>query len=638
MTLTVNLYSDLTGLTLEAQPVDASDATIGSPLTTGFTEVGGGVYLWTVPALPSGTVSIRIQNTAGHAFTGTAVDILTATGTITTVTSATLSDASYQEIARAFYGVSGVCWFVAIGGNSGNDGLTWATAKALPTDVTASAADAIVIGPGTFDQGSSQFAPTAGVKVDGSGPATILTGTYNGAIVLIAGTSEFRDFTITNAGTEFPICPAAGADAVLRNVNIYGYQDCIYFNNVVGARLRVYNSVLTSTWDCAFINVGSGNTLELYDCTVVATALITDPANYSTGISIAASPNSIIRMYGGSMLATGSTNQNAIHADSGTIFLYGGSVQVSGSGTLALKQNAEFGNTGTIVVCNTAYDATKTSGTITVANTPINGAGQIAAGALATDAISDVAVSAAAVTKIQAGLSTYAGGDTPGTTTLLARIGKAIQFITDGIGGWLVQSDSTVTTIGPGAIASPQNFNNTGQTTPQPATDVNGNVIVVGTASNSTTDTNATIDAVVNYAFQFVWTYSGFDLSTYSQFVFTAKSNYTDADTAAIIAVKLTNPGAGGDGLFLLNGAGPVGPVTAADGALTVTVTPATSVAPVVSVVTLTLTARGMGIVMTSPTRFLWETTWYAGGVKQAKFDSGLFDVDMSVRAGAGQS
>ena len=45
--------------------------------------------------------------------------------------------------------------------------------------------------------------------------------------------------------------------------------------------------------------------------------------------------------------------------------------------------------------------------------------------AIATDAIGSAEISAAAVTKIQAGLSTYAGGDTSGTTTLLSRLSSA---------------------------------------------------------------------------------------------------------------------------------------------------------------------------------------------------------------------
>ena len=49
-------------------------------------------------------------------------------------------------------------------------------------------------------------------------------------------------------------------------------------------------------------------------------------------------------------------------------------------------------------------------------------AGAIDASAIATDAIGSAEISAAAVTKIQAGLSTYAGGDTTGTGTLLTRL------------------------------------------------------------------------------------------------------------------------------------------------------------------------------------------------------------------------
>lgn len=49
-------------------------------------------------------------------------------------------------------------------------------------------------------------------------------------------------------------------------------------------------------------------------------------------------------------------------------------------------------------------------------------AGAVTAAAIATDAIDSDAIAASAVTEIQAGLSTYAGGDTAGTTTLLSRI------------------------------------------------------------------------------------------------------------------------------------------------------------------------------------------------------------------------
>jgi hypothetical protein len=51
--------------------------------------------------------------------------------------------------------------------------------------------------------------------------------------------------------------------------------------------------------------------------------------------------------------------------------------------------------------------------------------------AITTDWVTSAGVSAAAVTKIQAGLSTYAGGDTSGTTTLLTRVTGTVALGSD---------------------------------------------------------------------------------------------------------------------------------------------------------------------------------------------------------------
>lgn len=53
--------------------------------------------------------------------------------------------------------------------------------------------------------------------------------------------------------------------------------------------------------------------------------------------------------------------------------------------------------------------------------------------------------------------------------------------------------------------------------------------------------------------------------------LWTLKNNARDADTAALVQLRETNPAAGGDGLQRLNGAALVAPITAANGALTVT-------------------------------------------------------------------
>lgn len=58
--------------------------------------------------------------------------------------------------------------------------------------------------------------------------------------------------------------------------------------------------------------------------------------------------------------------------------------------------------------------------------------------------------------------------------------------------------------------------------------------------------------------------------SDWTKLTFTAKRGLSDADTASIVQIVLTNPGAGTDGLKYLEGAAPVSPVVAADAALTV--------------------------------------------------------------------
>lgn len=53
--------------------------------------------------------------------------------------------------------------------------------------------------------------------------------------------------------------------------------------------------------------------------------------------------------------------------------------------------------------------------------------------------------------------------------------------------------------------------------------------------------------------------------------LWTLKNNARDADTAALVQLRATNPAAGTDGLQRLNGAALVAPITAADGELAVT-------------------------------------------------------------------
>jgi hypothetical protein len=53
-TVAVVLGGGNTGLTLEAQLVDTAGVDVGSAITTGFVEIGGGNYEWTNAAMPTG--------------------------------------------------------------------------------------------------------------------------------------------------------------------------------------------------------------------------------------------------------------------------------------------------------------------------------------------------------------------------------------------------------------------------------------------------------------------------------------------------------------------------------------------------------------------------------------------------------
>jgi len=83
-------------------------------------------------------------------------------------------------------------------------------------------------------------------------------------------------------------------------------------------------------------------------------------------------------------------------------------------------------------------------------------AGAIDAAAIATDAIGSNEISAAAVTKIQSGLSTYAGGDTAGTATLLSRITATRAGYIDNLSGGAVMLESSYTAPPSAATISTQ--------------------------------------------------------------------------------------------------------------------------------------------------------------------------------------
>ena len=66
--ISLNLGSASTGLTLKAQLVDTGGANVGSAVTTGFTEIGLGNYLWHYASFPDGhRGGVKFLNNSGGA-------------------------------------------------------------------------------------------------------------------------------------------------------------------------------------------------------------------------------------------------------------------------------------------------------------------------------------------------------------------------------------------------------------------------------------------------------------------------------------------------------------------------------------------------------------------------------------------
>lgn len=152
---------------------------------------------------------------------------------------------------------------------------------------------------------------------------------------------------------------------------------------------------------------------------------------------------------------------------------------------------------------------------------------------------------------------------------------------------------------------------------------------VNGTApSGSTPALNGqTITGAANYPFSQSISVSNFNATSWTKLIFTVKANPSDADSAAILTIQLSNPGSGGDGLTILNGAAPVSPVTAGDGAIVVNQANSSGLT-----CTVTLTARGMGV---AEGTYFWELTPYISGAKASWLGTGQFSVGPTVRVAA---
>lgn len=252
---------------------------------------------------------------------------------------------------------SGKAIYVETDGNDSNDGLSRANAKLTVAAAVsaASAYDTVFIGEGSFALSAALKWDTT-LKIVGRGrDVTTLTGSATNYIKPGAY-SEIHDLTCDQIAFK-------SGDTAWTHAKLYN----VYCANVFDA---LFPSSLTTTcqlsaWNCEFSSSGgegillsgtTGLTVQLYDCVVTG-------ANNAIRTS-----GGRIVMVGGFLRGTSSSGTGWIAATvqtAGNIDLIGVSVVDDHHSAVPTVQLSQTGS-GTITVRDCAYDASKTSGTISI--------------------------------------------------------------------------------------------------------------------------------------------------------------------------------------------------------------------------------------------------------------------------------
>lgn len=219
-----------------------------------------------------------------------------------------------------------------------------------------------------------------------------------------------------------------------------------------------YKVVLTSAETTADVvllaGVSSTTGIAIFGAQVTLENLPTAAPNANAGLPILSSSGttlgytiSTLTTYTGNTVQTGDAYARIGAAGAGLT-----AVPASGDFTSTMKTSigtavaasSVAGVTGVTFPSTVASPTNITAGTITTVTTLTN------LPAITTDWLTGTGVAASAVTKIQSGLSTYAGGDTSGTTTLLARLTSTRAGLLDNLDAAI----STRSTYAGGAVAS----------------------------------------------------------------------------------------------------------------------------------------------------------------------------------------
>lgn len=236
----------------------------------------------------------------------------------------------------------------------------------------ASPGDVLLIGPGKFDE--SVVLPT-GVSVYGSGiDVTTIGGVATARRVVLGTNTIVADLTVdgahgANSTPNFPIGNAATdasafTSAYVFRCKILGNSDGFYFAKAGTTGLQAFDCIVSTTYDCIYVDPVVTGTFEFYNCQFFVTGGAGGDLE-DRGINAGGGTT---RFYGGKITITGSTVTAVAAAcfnSATTVELYNVRTNISSSGTaLDLRQ----ASSATLAISNVTRSdgaALATSGTIT---------------------------------------------------------------------------------------------------------------------------------------------------------------------------------------------------------------------------------------------------------------------------------
>jgi hypothetical protein len=368
----------------------------GQVTTDGAGNVAANVLKWAGGAV---TLDADLPAVSADAIAGDS-DASTALAANVANLDATVSSRSTaQETAREAYGVSGTVWHVSTAGNdSTGDGLSWATAYATLTEAASvmAAGDMIRLGAGVFAI-TAGIAPAAHSAIVGQGiDTTTISSAVDGTpLIQLVDGLLVQDLTILSTADSTHTCFPIGCNftafngAVLRRVKTVCFSDGLYMHPTGACSFNAYDCLFVSQDDAVNIDAGSNSvTADFYDCTLVSVGLSSQ--TYVTR-GIRHSGTGTVRVIRGSIrmqsVSGSSGNTYAAFNDDSTggLHLIGTKLHAATAGSGTAYHLAS--NTTALYVFDVDYDPARvlltSGGMVAVQNTPVNQAGQVAAGAVA---------------------------------------------------------------------------------------------------------------------------------------------------------------------------------------------------------------------------------------------------------------